>query len=199
MTTEKLPTEVRKEQIIEAALHVLSGNHIKKLKMSDVAEHMGLAPSALYRHFKNRDALLSAILEQIRTKLHANLESVRQQSDNSIVRLKEMLMRHARLISEQPGIPRIVFSDELWGQKRERRLRMYRIVTGYLAEIEDIVRQGQGSGQIRKNLDASVVAKMFFGIVQPAALLWHMSDGEFDVKGHVAGAWPVFLGLLTKT
>ena len=117
LTTEKLPTDIRKEQIIEAALVILGDNDVKKLKMTDIAEYMGLAPSALYRHFKNRDAMLSAILENIRTKLFMNLETVRQLTDNAVDRLREMLMRHAKLISEQQGIPRIVFSDELWGQK----------------------------------------------------------------------------------
>lgn len=197
MSTEKLPTEVRKEQIVEAALSILSDRDIKKLKMTDVAEHMGLAPSALYRHFKNRDAMLSAVLEHIRTKLYRNLESVRQSTDDGVERLREMLFRHARLISEQQGIPRIVFSDELWGQKRERRQRMYRIVTGYLAELEDMVREGQQGGQIRKELDARLVARMFFGIIQPAALLWHMSEGEFDLDGHIAASWGFFRDLLT--
>ncbi|SDO36032.1 TetR/AcrR family transcriptional regulator [Desulforhopalus singaporensis] len=191
MTTEKLPTEVRKEQIVEAALAILGDQEIKKLKMTDVARHMGLAPSALYRHFRNRDAMLSAVLEHIRARLYSNLEQVRQQTDNCVDRLKEMLFRHGRLISRQQGIPRIVFSDELWGQKRERRQRMYRIITGYLAEIEDIVREGQERGQIRTDIDAHVVAGMFLGIVQPAALLYHMGEGRFDVDGHIGGCWVV--------
>lgn len=198
MSTQKLPTAVRKEQIIETVLRILGDNDIKKLKMTYIAENMGLAPSALYRHFKSRDAILSAILEHIRTRLYLNLENVRQLTDNAVDRLRELLFRHARMISEQQGIPRIVFSDELWGQKRERRQKMYRIVTGYLAEIEDIVREGQDKGHIRKNIDAHVAAKMFFGIVQPAALLWHMSERQFDLDKHIADGWSVFLEMLTR-
>lgn len=198
MTAEKLPTTIRKEQIVEAALHILSDNNIKKLKITDIAKHMNLAPSALYRHFKNRDAILSAVFEHIRAKLFKNLEHVRQTTEDGVERLRELLYRHAGLISQQQGIPRIVFSDELWGQKKERRQRMYRIVTGYLAEIEDIIKQGQGRGQIRNSIDAQIAARIFFGIVQPAALLFHMSEGEFDLDAHVAGAWPVFLEILTE-
>ena len=74
---------------------------------------------------------------------------------------------------------------------------MYRIVTGYLAEIESIAREGQEAGRIRGDIEARTVASMFFGIVQPAALLWHMSEGEFDVEGHVAAHWPLFLETIT--
>ena len=196
MAAEKKATAVRKEQIVTVALHILSDNEAKKLKIADIAAHMGLAPSALYRHFKNRDAILSAILEHIRLKLYRNLEAARQKSDNAVERLHYMLFRHIQLIRQEQGIPRITFSDELWGQKKERRQRLFRIVTGYLAEIEDIVKEGQAGGQIRKSVNAHAVAKMFFGIVQPAALLWHMSEGEFDLDRHIAGAWPLFLEMI---
>lgn len=196
MATEKLPTDIRREQIVEAALQVMGEKSIKQLHIKDIAQRMEMAPSALYRHFKNRDAMMSAVLEFIRTKLYRNLEAVRQTSDDAVERLRELLFRHIRLIREDHGIPRIFFSGELWGQKQERRQKMYRIVTGYLAEVEDIVREGQRKGTIRQNIDPKAVARMFFGIVQPAALLWHMSEGRFDIDEHVALAWPVFLATI---
>lgn len=111
--------------------------------------------------------------------------------------MQELLIRHGRLISRNQGIPRIVFSDELWGQEKIKRQRMYRIVSGYLTELEDIIREGQEKGEIRQDIDAGAVAGMFFGIVQPAALLWHMSEGQFDIEDHFTRAWPIFLRLLT--
>lgn len=198
MSTEKISSDIRKEQIIEAALDILSNKDVQKLKIAEIARYLGLAPSALYRHFRNRDAILSAILEHIRERLYKNLENVRQTKTNAVDRLQALLFRHAKLIEQNQGIPRIVFSDEIWGQEKTKRQRMYRIVTGYLAELEDIVLEGQGKGEICRDVDAAVVARMFLGIVQPAALLWHMSDGDFDIEGHIEGAWPVFKKLFIK-
>ncbi len=39
------------------------------------------------------------------------------------------------------------------------------------------------------------VSVMFLGLIQPAALLWHLSEGGFDVTQHVDGAW----NLLSET
>ena len=193
MATEKLSTAIRREQIVETALQVMSESSIRRLTVQDIARRMGMAPSALYRHFRNRDAMMSAVLEHIRVKLYRNIEAVRQDSDNAVERLRRLLHRHLRLVREEHGIPRIFFSDELWGRQPERRRKMYRIVIGYLGEVEDIVRQGQLGGEIRRDLDPAAAARLFFGIVQPAALLWHMSEGRFDVEAHVALTWPVFL------
>lgn len=192
MAAQKLPTAIRQDQIVEAAFQMMSENSTRRLHIKDIAERMGMAPSALYRHFRNRDAVMSAVLDLIRTKLYQNVEAVRQTSDDAVLRLRELLTRHARLIKERHGIPKIFFSDELWGQNQESRQKMFRIVTGYLAEIEDIVREGQRNGQIRNDISPRAAAKMFFGMVQPAALLWHMSGGAFDIDEHIALTWPLF-------
>ncbi|MHB1349545.1 MAG: TetR/AcrR family transcriptional regulator [Desulfobulbus sp.] len=198
MAAQKLPTAVRQDQIVETAFQMLSENATRHLHVKDIAERLGMAPSALYRHFRNRDALMSAVLEHIRTKLYKNIEVVRQGSDDAGERLRELLSRHIRLIRERHGIPRILFSDELWGQNQERRRKMFRIVNGYLAEVEDIVREGQQNGQLRKEISPRAAARMFFGMVQPAALLWHMSGGDFDIEEHIALTWPLFAKLVIQ-
>jgi len=197
VAAEKLSTDIRREQIVAAALQLMSESSIRRLTITAIARRMGLAPSALYRHFRNRDAMMSAILEHIRTRLYRNIEAVRQESDDAVDRLRGLLDRHIGLIRREHGIPRIFFSDELWGRQSERRRKMFRIVTGYLAEVEDIVREGQSRGTIRRDLDPGAAAGLFFGIVQPAILLWHMSEGSFDIDGHVAATWPVFVEAVT--
>ncbi|MHB8810906.1 MAG: TetR/AcrR family transcriptional regulator [Desulfobulbaceae bacterium] len=198
MVAQKLPTAIRQDQIVEAAFQMMSENSTRRLHIKDIAERMGMAPSALYRHFRNRDAVMSAVLDLIRTKLYQNVEAVRQTSDDGVERLRKLLSRHARLIKEHHGIPKIFFSDELWGQNQERRQKMFRIVTGYLAEIEDIVREGQRNGQVREDISPKAAAKMFFGMVQPTALLWHMSGGTFDIDEHIALTWPLFAKVIVR-
>jgi AcrR family transcriptional regulator len=196
MAAKKFPTALRQDQIVEAAFQMMCDNPTRPLHIKDIAQRLGMAPSALYRHFRNRDAVMSAVLELIRSKLFRNVEAVRQTSDDAVERLWELLSRHIRLIKERHGIPKIFFSDELWGQNEERRRKMFRIVTGYLAEIEDIVREGQRNGRIRADIAPKAAAKMFFGMVQPAALLWHMSGGQFDIDEHIAVTWPLFAQVL---
>lgn len=198
MAAQKLPTAVRQDQIVEAAFQVLCENAGKRLHIKNIAERMDMAPSALYRHFRNRDALMSAVLEHIRGKLFKNVEAVRQGSDDAGERLRELLARHIGLIRGRHGMPRILFSDELWGQNQERRRKMYRIVTGYLAEVEDIVREGQQNRQLREDIPPKTAARLFFGIVQPAALLWHLSAGSFDIEEHLSLTWPVFSNLVIR-
>jgi hypothetical protein len=57
--------------------------------------------------------------------------------------------------------------------------------------VAEIVSDGQRDGQIRPNVDPDTVAVMFLGLIQPAAILWHLSNGGFDVTRQAEKAWDV--------
>ncbi len=115
-----------------------------------------------------------------------------KETPDSLERLRRLLSRHIRLIQDNQGIPRLVFSEELYNGHPERKARVYGLITRYLNRVREIVHQGQKEGQIRRELDPGVVSVMFLGLVQPAAILWHMSAGEFDVTAQAEKAWQLF-------
>jgi hypothetical protein len=42
-------------------------------------------------------------------------------------------------------------------------------------------------------LPAENIAVFFWGMIQPAAVIWNLSDGEFDLIRHSKNAWKLFL------
>jgi AcrR family transcriptional regulator len=192
MATEKLEGEIRREQIVEAALALLGTGSVGQLSMADIARRVGLVPSAIYRHFDGRDAVLDAVVEMVERRLQANLRWAREQPGTAIDRLRGLLMRHVRFVRENQGVPRVMFSDEIVDRSPARRARTWGILRDYLAGVAELVRQGQGAGEIRSDLDAGTAAMLFLGIVQPGALLWHLSGGRFDITRHARRAWKPF-------
>ena len=96
---------------------------------------------------------------------------------------------------ENEGILTVVSSDEAHHGCPERKALIYSIIQGYLKEVAQIVSRGQQQGHIRPDADPGTVSVMFLGLIKPAALLWHLSEGGFDVTRHVERAWD----LLSKT
>ncbi|MBS3920254.1 MAG: TetR/AcrR family transcriptional regulator [Deltaproteobacteria bacterium] len=198
MSEQKLNTEIRKKQIAQAALNLITTQGLKNLSIAGVARRVGLVPSAIYRHFKTKDDLINSVLSHIQDMLLDNVKEVCRETSNSIDRLRRLLFRHIRLIRENLGIPRIVFSEDVYAGPFERRKMVHGIITGYLDGVADIVRQGQKSGQILPDIDAATVSLIFLGLVQPAGLLWHMSNGSFDVTKYAEKAWKIFARAIRK-
>jgi AcrR family transcriptional regulator len=192
MAEEKLDTRVRRQQIAEAALSLVAEHGLRRLSIAAVARRVGLVPSGIYRHFKSKDGLLDAVLERVQERLVANVEAACQASDDPFTRLKDVLMRHIRFIREGRAIPRIIFSDDVHAGNPQRRQKVLGIFTVYVGRVAEIVREGQSHGRIRHDVDAETIAMMLFGIIVPAGILWHLTEGGFDVTRHAQHAWQLF-------
>ncbi len=189
MSLEKLSTEIRKEQIAQAALALIATQGLRGLNMADLAKRTGLVPSALYRHFKSKDEILDSILGHIKGMLDRNVQEVREEASDSLEQIKRLLFRHIRIIRENQAILRVVFSEEIFSGPSPRKRKVYAMVTGYLRKIAEIVREGQTEKKIRADLEPGTIAMQFLGIIQPAAILWQMSGGALDVTKHAERAW----------
>ncbi len=196
MAREKLETAIRQEQIAQAALHLIATQGLKRLSVASVAGRIGLVPSAIYRHFENKDQVLDAAIDHIGEMLLTNVRIVCEETPRPLERLHRLLMRHIRLIRENRGIPRVVFSEEVYTGHPERKAKVYAMISKYLDRVAEIVREGQEHNRIRRDVDPKTAALMFLGLIQPAAILWHMSDGKLDVTKHAEKAWKIFSGAI---
>ena len=161
MADAKLQTRIRREQIAEAALHLVASEGVKRLSIAAVARRVGLVPSDIYRHFKSKDAMLDAVLDLLDAKLQANVEAARKETADPLRRLHGLFLRHIRFIREGQAFPRIMFSDEALAARPERKSRVGRIMGDYLGEVERMVREGQQQGQIDRQLLPRTAAMLF--------------------------------------
>ncbi len=198
MALEKLSSEARQEQYAQAALSLVAADGLKNLSVARVARRVGLVPSALYRHYPGKEALIEAVIGLIRGRLHANVARVLEQTPDALERLRRLLLAHVRVIRENEGVLRVMFSDELHNGRAGRKAQVWEMVAGYLKRVADIVAQGQREGQIRQDIDPHTLSVMFLGLIQPAAILWNLSAGKFDVSRHAQKAWPVFCRAVTR-
>lgn len=182
----------RKADIAEAALRLVNREGLKRLSVARLAEELGVVPSALYRHYPNKDAILDAVLELVGERLAQHVEKVRREHFSALSRLDALLAQHVLFITSNQALPRILFSEEIIGDADRRRERLGEIIHAHVTRIAALIAEGQEEGEIRTDVSAEAVAVMFLGIVQPAAILWHVSGGRFDFSEHARTAWKLY-------
>ena len=192
MVKKRFKTVVRHDQIAAAALDIVRAEGIRGLNVAAVAEKVGLVPSAVYRHFKNKSDIVGAVLGLIQTRLNRHYQDVIQKDLEPVEKLNLLLNRHVELIGGNNAIPRIIFSEEVIGGMPEKQQQLYGIIRDVIRNVAVIVREGQNKGTIRKDLPAENIAVSFLGMIQPAAIIWNLSDGEFDLTRHSKNAWKLF-------
>jgi AcrR family transcriptional regulator len=178
--------------LTDATLAVVADHGLRGLSLAAVARRVGLTPSAIYRHFPGKDALLDAVLDRMRERLHGAIAASRAEAGDPVDALRRLLARHTQLIRQNRALPRIVLSDDYHIGHPERRQRLLGVFSGYLDGVADIIRDGQRCGRIRADVNPRSLAILFLGLIQPAGVLWTLSDGRFDVTRQAREAWPVF-------
>ena len=192
MATKRLGTEIRREQIAEAALDIVRADGIRGLSVATVSRRVGIAPSAVYRHFNNKREIVTIVLELIQTRLNAHFQETVTLDIDPIDKLQRLLDRHIELIGNNNAIPGLIFSEEVLGGVPDKQRQLYGIIRDVITNVATIVTEGQRAGRIRRDLPAENIAVSFLGMIQPAAIIWNLSEGEFDLIAHAKNAWKLF-------
>lgn len=193
MPATKRSTAIRQSEIAKAAMEITAARGMKGLCVAEVARRVGLVTSGIYRHYRSKDELIDTVLDYIQSRLASNARTAARMAGDAPTRLHALLTKHVNLIRENESIPQVVFCQEVYAGHPRRRTKLLGIIQGYLSEVANIVQEGQNEGSLRRDVVPATVALMFLGLIQPPAIIWHLSARSFDVKEQAEAAWPIFL------
>ena len=189
---EKKGTEIRREEILGAALTLMANQGVRSMTIDRIARLVGIVPSAVYRHFHNKSAIIAAVLTMIVARMQHNVREVGKENTDSLNAFRKLLMRQIKLVQEFMVIPHILFSEEVYSENPALKAQLHDLMHGFLDTLAELVQKGQKQGSIRSDLDPFRVATMFLGLFQPSAFLYHLSGGTFDMVKQVDFSWKLF-------
>ncbi|WP_031479387.1 TetR/AcrR family transcriptional regulator [Maridesulfovibrio frigidus] len=182
--SKRMDRQSRREQIAEAALK-LAEKGVSFITMESVAKACSIVPSALYRHYRNKDEVFDGLRDLVRDKLIENATLAAKEEKSPMATLKNLALRHADLLYKYPGIPRLMFSDKISGKKSLRRKAFLAVMNEYRQAAASIAEEGQKSGELRTDVKPEDIVFMLLGTVVPPSFIFHISDGEFDPRPQV--------------
>ena len=175
MAVKKETTEVRKEQIVRAALGIIGKDGIQGLTTSGIAKAVGISEANIYRHFKNKDAILTATVEDLEDNISNILKKVTTREISPLNKLAQIFKLHLSHIQNNKGVPRLVFSSELHF-RQDLRDKLSFLIDRYLKMLTGILDEGVEDGSVKSAIDTTAMARLFVGMIQLSALRWSLSD-----------------------
>src|SRR5229473_4338359 len=171
----------KRTAIIRAAISVFAHNGYFNSKVADIAREAGVADGTVYLYFKSKEEILHSIFD--RTVDEAVADARKQLDDISDPR--EKLRQIARLHLEKLGADRdlaVVFQVELRGSTKFMEEFSAAGFAEYLRLIRATFEEGQRAGVFRKELNAKVAAKIFFGALDEMATNWIISKRSYKLE-----------------
>lgn len=194
----RLSGDIRRDQIVEAALRIIAMGGIKSLTTAAIAEEVGISEANLYRHFNSKDEILQGAVEKIGEGLLRNLDIISEMSGNSpLLRLKRLFMLHLEYIEKNEGIPRLIFSEEMHIGNKKLKERLLKTIQLYSARLKSLIKEGQKAGLIKKEIGNPSAAMIFIGIIQILTMKWSLSGFSFSLVDEGMKLWRDFEKCLT--
>ncbi len=107
---ERKTTDIRKAQIVDAAMRIIASKGPRKFTAELLAAKVGLTAGAIFRHFKSMDAIVEAIVGRMEEIL---FEGFPPKAADPIERLGVFFQHRVSTIVLHPHLSRILLSDHL--------------------------------------------------------------------------------------
>jgi AcrR family transcriptional regulator len=185
----------RRQQILDAARVRFTRNGFHATSMQDVIAEAGLSVGAVYRYFKSKDELVTAIAGQVVTEVTAEIGAAAEHEpplsvDQAMRRLVEGL--EPRLGPD--GAFRLAL--QVWAEAMRNPTLAAFVQEVYLtvrARMTVLVRRAQDAGHLPPDADADAMGSALFGMLL-GYLLQQTLTGTPDRETFLAGV----RGLLTR-
>jgi TetR/AcrR family transcriptional regulator, fatty acid metabolism regulator protein len=182
----------KRESILRAATRVFARNGYFNSKVADIARAAGVADGTVYLYFKSKEEILRSIFDQnMAEAIAADRKLIDKLRDP-----REKLRRIATLHLERLGADRdlaVVFQVELRGSTKFMEEFSAAGFAEYLSLLRTIFEEGQRAGVFRKELNAKVAAKIFFGALDEMATNWIISKRSYKLEPMADVVMDVFL------
>jgi AcrR family transcriptional regulator len=194
----RLKTDVRKRQIVDAARKLIIKKGSEHLTVREMAKTIGLTEGALYRHFSSKSDVLRFVLEDIEDRLLTYIET-NQDPDSVLSTLRNIMNRHLSLEERKRGSFQVIAEIISLGDKALNK-RAIDTINRYNDGISKIIEMGKASGELRKEVNASSAAILFFSIIQGLTNIWALSNYKLELQEHFDYTWQLFHdSLVAKT
>jgi AcrR family transcriptional regulator len=156
--------EDRREQIIDAAMHVFAQKGFTKATNKDVAREAGITPGLIYYYFESKEALLMAIVENRSPLKLVGTIPAEVFAQPPEVFLRFLARRVLDIVESENfiGLMRVLLPEVLHGDNPALAQLVPGVIQRILGFIGTFLEKKMASGELRQ-ADVALTAQIFIG------------------------------------
>jgi TetR/AcrR family transcriptional regulator, fatty acid metabolism regulator protein len=174
------PRVDKREAILRAATDIFADRGFFNAQVADVARAAGVAAGTVYLYFKSKDDLLVSIFERTMREAIADGRACVAPLRDPVEQLRAIARVHLDRMGSDRSLA-VVFQVELRQSTKFMEHFSATLVREYLGVIRGILVAGQGTGAFRREINATLAAKLFFGGLDEMATNWILSARTYSL------------------
>ena len=170
----------KRDALLRAAIETFAARGFFNAQVADVARTAGVAAGTVYLYFRGKDDLLISIFEKtMKEAIAAGRASIAGITD-PIAQLRAIARLHLDRMSHDRDLA-VVFQVELRQSTKFMERFSATHLREYLGIIREVIERGQRMGVLRKTSNATLAAKLLFGMLDEMATNWILSRRKYPL------------------
>jgi AcrR family transcriptional regulator len=185
-------TEIRKQQIIDAARKLIIKKGSEHLTVRSIAKEVNITEAAIYRHFKSKREILSFLMGHILSSMLQEVERSRIENAVTLETLKDILKNHLSEIEQRRGMSFQVIAEIISLGDKKLNKEVYTGLLAYIGRLHELFAEAARSGAVREDADLDAAAMVLFGMIQGLVSIWALSGYQFDLIERYDRLWDCY-------
>jgi AcrR family transcriptional regulator len=193
MATRKKNTEVRQQQIVDAARILIFKYGSEHLTVKRIAAEVGISEAAIYRHFKSKKSILSFLLSHFEEVLLKDISPESAGAEPVTLDTIERIVRnHFSKIDMRKGISFQVIAEIISLGDRKLNKQASQTIDKYISRLKELLADGVRDGAIRQDIDLEASATLLFSLIQGVVNIWSLSNSNVNLLEKYTTLWQIY-------
>jgi len=172
--------DLRRKQIIQAAIEVFGNHNFKNACISEIAQKANIAEGTIYQYFKNKEDLFFSIPAEMIEEFCEELDLHLQGIHDSFNKLSKFVWIYLYHFKTNPAYTRSLML-EMRVSKNFSKSKTHEKVAWIYGRVNEIIKEGQEEGLIRKDVNGQTIGEMLLGTLEYRLTRWLLKDEQFDL------------------
>ena len=179
----------RREQILQAVVHMLESNPGGKITTANIAKTVGVSEAALYRHFPSKAKMFEGLIEFIEDAIFSRTNRILQDFPQADVRCEKTLTLVLTFAEKNPGMCRLLAGDALVGETDRLRQRIHQFFERLETQLKQILREAELREQMITSIPLAASANMLNALVEGRIRQYVRTEFSVKPTQHWAEQW----------
>ncbi|NTV13435.1 MAG: TetR/AcrR family transcriptional regulator [Desulfobulbaceae bacterium] len=199
LTIKHLPADQRRAVTVAAVLELAAEQNPSEITTAAIAQRMNLTQGALFRHFSGKEAIWQAVMEWVSEELLVRLGEAAQGAASPLAALEAIFLAHLEFVGRFPGAPRIIFGELQRAGDTPAQQTVRRLLGCYAELLSGVIAEGQGRGELAREVDVVAAATLFIGTIQGLVMQALLTGDIPRMRGEAPGVFALYRRGITRS
>lgn len=188
----------RSERLILTTIDILEELGIQGITTREIAKRQNVSEATIFRHFKNKNELLLAMLDYYIQYDSDIYQSIRLNALNPKEALRFLTSRYAEYFENYPAISAITQIYEVLRYDAELKDKVKEIQQRRFQKMRELIEELQKTGDLPSDSDSGLLTTMVVGMFREICFQWRLDNYSFSLKERTLELIDTFLNSFQK-